>query len=100
MRSPKTKTLVFAIIGLTVLASISIAPCAKLKPVLGADGAPLHKLDGSVVMTADTAFMWSVNWFGYSVLILAALLFGWLLLRLGQSLFRQFSGGRNDGLSV
>jgi hypothetical protein len=94
MRSPKTKTLVFAIIGLVVLASISIAPCAKFKPVLGADGAPLHKPDGSVVMTADTAFMWSVNWFGYSVLILAALLFGWLLLRLGRLLLCRFSARR------
>jgi|SRR5882724_1358335 len=94
-RRPKTRTQVFAIIGLVALASISMAPCAAVKPLLGADGSRIHRPDGTVVMTADNAFMWSVNWFAYSLLILAVALSGWLLLRIVGSLWRFFTKGKN-----
>ena len=92
MRSAKNKTLVMAVIGLIALASISIAPYAPLKPLIGADGSPLHRPDGTLAMTGDAAAMWSLNWFGYSVLILAVILFAWLLLRIGRSLYSRFRG--------
>jgi len=73
--------------GLVLLASVSLAPTSKRIPVIGSDGLPMLDLNGRVITEFDTAYYWSINWFGISLLILAAAIFVWLLLRLIWSCF-------------
>jgi hypothetical protein len=98
MRLPKLSTHVFIAAGLLLFASISIAPYASRKQVIGADGAPVVGSDGGALTTLDTADMWTVNWLGYGLAILAGLAFIGLFVRVVWLLIVRFHGGTNESI--
>jgi hypothetical protein len=87
MRSPKTKTLCFVIVGLVVLSFVNMWPI---------DAKYRMTADHTIVATTTTAEMWKINGFGYSMLIVAGLLLVWVLLRVGLTLFHQSQERRNE----
>ena len=91
MRSPKTRTICFAVIGLVVLAF------ASMKPI---DAKYRMAADKSIVATTTTADMWRINGIGYSLLILAAILVVWLLLRVSRALFFRDRRRRDENVSA
>ena len=90
MRLPKLSTHFFVVVGLLLVASISVSGYASLKPLLDAHGSPQIGPNGKVIMTLDQAAMWRVDWFAYSAMILAIIAFIWLVLRLIWLLILRF----------
>ena len=87
MRTPKTKTLLWLAVGLLVLCAVWIpnyypAPI----PVLGSDGTPLLKPDGSPVVHRDMTEFYRYNRPAFILLVCSICLFGWWLVRVGRGL--------------
>jgi hypothetical protein len=83
--------------GLFFLASISIAPNARRKPMLSSDGSIILGADGRVLTEFDTAGYLQSNWFGVTLYVMAGILFLLVTIRMVVILFNKLrvsQGGR------